>query len=721
MRALVRAFRFIASFIALVALGAAALGGGLALLVPAGAQYSSSTKYGALLPAMNKEALRSYVYDSRGGVMTTLYDEDRQPVKLSEVPPVLIHAVLSIEDRRFYEHDGVDYEGTARALFKNVDAGEIQQGGSTITQQLVKNTMSDPKKRDLKTKIREAVLAVRLENEMSKNEILERYLNIVYLGNGAYGVKAAAERYFNITDLKRLTLGQASLLAGLIQSPEGLNPISYPDRAARRRVEVLDAMIDTKAITPQQARLAREEPLPTKIYTTNTSRDAVTQQIVDLLTHDPSSPSDPAAYLGANPTERYDALFRGGLRIYTSYDPLMQLIAKQAVDDILPADRDPEITAAVVVIDNATGGVRAMYLGRDFKDSQYNPITQAGRQTGSSFKAITLATALEAGYSPKDSVSGANFTIHIKGQADHTLKCEGDTPTIAKATAESNNCSFTRILESLGPGHYGSDGAERVISMAARLGIDASKLKAVPSLTLGTSNTNVLDMAEAYSTFANDGIHRNPIFVTKIEAPDGKVLYQADTTGQRVLSDQVARTETDVLKGVIKDGTGTRANIGRPAAGKTGTTDNRTDAWFVGYTPQFTTAVWMGGYSTTSVHMYNVGGINVQGGTYPARIWAQVMRGATNGMPELDFPAPDQGLWPSARRVDEFGRAVSGSAASSGTRRHRSTSTTAPAAPPSSVATTPVPPPVTAPPATHPAVPPGQNKNPKPPGNGQGP
>ena len=218
--------------------------------------------------------------------MTTLFEEDRAPVKLADVPKGFIDAVLAIEDRRFYTHDGVDYEGTTRALFQNLNSGEIQQGGSTITQQLVKNTMGDPKKRDLKTKVREAVLALRLEHEMTKNQILEKYLNTIYFGNGAYGIQAAVERYFGERDPRLLTLGQAALLAGLIQSPETLNPITHPDRAARRRATVLDAMIDTKVITAEQARVAREEPLPTKAVSPDRVRDSFTQSIVDQLVDD---------------------------------------------------------------------------------------------------------------------------------------------------------------------------------------------------------------------------------------------------------------------------------------------------------------------------------------------------------------------------------------------------------------------------------------------------
>ncbi|MGH8977989.1 MAG: transglycosylase domain-containing protein, partial [Acidimicrobiia bacterium] len=246
--------RFCLAFVLVVGLGGAALAGCLALLVPAGAQFAATTSYGPLLPEMNKQSQRSYVLDRNGQVMTTLFaEEDREPITLADVPQHLIDAVLAIEDRRFYEHDGVDYEGTTRALFQNLDAGEVEQGGSTVTQQLVKNTMGDPEKRDLKTKIREAVLAVRLENEMSKDEILERYLNVIYLGNGAYGIKAASERYFGKPDPKQLTIGESALLAGLIQAPEVLNPVTHPDRAARRRSIVIDALLDLDEITEDEA------------------------------------------------------------------------------------------------------------------------------------------------------------------------------------------------------------------------------------------------------------------------------------------------------------------------------------------------------------------------------------------------------------------------------------------------------------------------------------
>jgi penicillin-binding protein 1A len=660
--------------------------------VPAGAQFAEATSYGALLPEMNKQSQRSYVLDRNGQVMTTLFaEEDRQPITLADVPQHLIDAVLAIEDRRFYEHDGVDYEGTTRALFQNLDAGEVEQGGSTVTQQLVKNTMGDPEKRDLKTKIREAVLAVRLENEMSKDEILERYLNVIYLGNGAYGIKAASERYFGKPDPKQLTIGESALLAGLIQSPEVLNPVTHPDRAARRRSIVIDALLDLDEITEEEARVAREEPLPTQARSPDRRRDYFQEEVVkQLLNDDPAVAGDVAEFLGPDEQARYNAVFRGGLRITTTYDPTLQWIAATAVRDTLP---ETTFVAAIVVIDNSDGSVRAMFTGKDFTESQFNPITLNGRQTGSSFKGVTLATVLDAGYSPNDRVSGGSLHVNRPGE-DWDLDCSGGTMTLMDATAKSNNCAFGRTIMSLGPGHFGDDGSQRVVDMAGRLGIDTSKLSPVPALTLGASNTNVLDMAEAFSVFANEGIHRLPRFISKIESPDGGVIYQADTVGERALSEQIARTETEILTGVIRSGTGTAARLDRPAAGKTGTTDNNSDAWFVGYTPQYTAAVWMGDWERSDVYMNNVGGRRVSGGSYPAEIWAAFMQPAHDNLPVMQFNPPDEQQWPGAQRIDEFGRSYTRDFAERSTPRAAPATPDPAAAPPAAPPDEPAAPPV---------------------------
>jgi len=649
----VKFLRFVVLFVITVAVGGAALGGSLALLAPAGAEFKDVTDFSPIDPATIISDETSFMFDRSGNLMTELFaEEDRTPITLEEVPQNLIDAVIAIEDRKFYEHEGVDWNGVARALFQNLDAGEVQQGGSTITQQLVKVTMTDPKQdRDLQTKVQEAAVAIRLEDAITKDEILERYLNVIYLGNGAYGVQSAATRYWD-KDPKDLTLGEAALLAALIQAPENLNPVTHPDRAARRRALVLDAMVETNVITQVEADFANLEPLPTQARNPDKKRDFFTTEVIEvLLNDDPNVEGDVAEYLGATQAARYNAVFRGGLNIHTTYDQLIDFIALSSVKEILP---DGEVVASVVVIDNKDLSVRAMYPGFDFSELEYNPITTTGRQTGSSFKAITLATALDAGYSPRDRVGGNTVTIERPGE-DYTANCSGGTLTLTNAIAKSNNCAFIRTITSLGPGHFGDDGAERVKEMAGKLGIDTSKLDAVPAMTLGTSDTNMLDMAEAFATFANEGVHLPPIFVTKIEGPDGDVIYEADQEGDRVLQPQDARTLTSMLSEVVKSGTGTRADIGRPQAGKTGTTDDNSDAWFVGYTAQYTVAVWMG-YPHASRSMNEFGINNVQGGRQPALIWNAIMTPLHRDLPVVEFTAPDEKLWPTGQRVTEHGR-----------------------------------------------------------------
>ena len=373
----------------------------LALLGPAAQPLTkATTPIGRLEVTINAPAARSIVYDRNGNVMSSLATEDRSPVKLAEIPQVVLDAVISIEDRKFYEHHGVDWAGTVRALFKNVDAGGIAQGGSTITQQLVKNTFSIGRKRDLTTKAREAILAVELEKQMTKSQILEDYLNLVYFGNGAYGVQAAVERYFPVTPLKQLDLAQAALLAGLIQSPEALNPVKHPDAAARRRSEVLDAMVANGKATAAAAKLAKSVPLPTTVSYPHAAsarllhgrgQERPAQRRLEHARR--SRPKRSARPSRPGPTR----VFRGGLKIYTSYDPTLQFEATSAVNKILP--KSP-FTASLVVIDNADGGVRAIANGRTFAEMQFDPATEGpGRQAGSSFKVFTLATALSRGYS----------------------------------------------------------------------------------------------------------------------------------------------------------------------------------------------------------------------------------------------------------------------------------------------------------------------------------
>jgi membrane peptidoglycan carboxypeptidase len=657
----VKVFWFSLKLVLTIAVGASALAGSVALLAPAGSTLAKvATPLGALDVTINAPAARSIVYDRFGNVMGSLSAEDRAPVKLKDVPKVLVNAVLSIEDRNFFEHHGVDWGGTARALFKNVDSGSIGQGGSTITQQLVKNTLSTTRQRDLKTKAREAILAIRLEHEISKNRILEDYLNLVYFGNRAYGVRAAAERYFTSplvpNPLKKITLPQAALLAGLIQSPEALNPIKHPDRAARRRSEVLDAMVSNHKVTRKAAEAAKAVPLPTRVsYPFSSPLDYYKDEVRNrLLIDDPNIPNEPSEILGSTTQTRANAVLRGGLKIYTAYDPYVQLAAQSAINDVLPKS---EFTASLVAIDNSDGGVRAIANGQTFAESQFDPATEGlGRQAGSAFKVFTLAAALSRGYTPNDSVSGSSINWRTGPNSFYHLSgdCHGGTPSLSRALAISDNCAWVRTELSLGPGNYGADGAQRVIEMAKAMGIDTSRFDPVVSTTLGTNGVHPLEMAQAYSVFPNDGVLKRATFITKIVNARGRVLYQSAAVGNRVLDANVARTEIEMMKGVVKNGTAsnTLGSMRHPAAGKTGTTDKSVDAWFVGFTPQFTAAVWMG--NPEGEVAWSLG--TVFGGTYPARIWRAFMERATADLPALDFPPPDTALLPRSSYINEFGR-----------------------------------------------------------------
>ncbi len=663
-----KALKFFLKFIVTVVVGAVALAGSLALLGPAARPLTkATTPIGQLEVTINSPAARSLVYDRNGNVMATFANEDRSPVKLKDIPLVMQNAVISIEDRKFYEHHGVDWAGTTRALFKNVDAGGVAQGGSTITQQLVKNTFSIGRKRDLKTKAREAILAVELEKQMSKAQILEDYLNLVYFGNGAYGVQTAVERYFPGTTLMHLSLAQAALLAGLIQSPEALNPIKHPGAAARRRSEVLDAMVANKKISAAAAKAAKSVPLPTTVsYPHSTPGDYYIDEVRNvLLNDDPTVSGDPAEALGTTQQARAAAVYGGGLKIYTSYDPTLQFMANLAMNAKAPPN--PELTESLVVIDNSDGGVRAIANRLTFAQTQFDPATEGpGRQAGSSFKVFTLAAALSHGYSPNDTVSTQALHWRInQGNSNNDFynltthdDCSGGALTLTTAIAKSDNCAFVRTELSLGPGNFGADGVGIVEQTAKSMGIDTTNFsKTAVSTTLGTNGVHPLEMAQAYSVLANDGVLKRATFVTKIVDRNGKVIYQAPTAGTRVLDSNVARTETKMLFGPIRNGTasGTLGRFPRPAAGKTGTTDSSSDAWFVGYTPQYTAAVWMGNPSG-EIAMRNVGGTGPAfGAGYPAKIWGAFMQSATAALPVIQFLDPTVPP-PPPRFIDELGR-----------------------------------------------------------------
>ena len=560
--------------------------------------------------------------------------QNRKVVPLDEVPLTVVATVLAIEDAGFFDHGGVDLRSMVRALFANVKAGDVREGGSTITQQLVKNTLLESE-RNFNRKIREAVLSVRVEEQLSKRQILERYLNTVYLGNGTYGVEAAAETYFgkSVTDV---SLADAALLAGLIKNPTGYDPFRHADAAKDRRTAVVARLRHVDAIDETTARSVNDTPLPTSPQSVLPKPDDYfVNEVVRQLLADP--------HLGDTRSKRYDALFTGGLTITTTLDAGAQQKAMAAVEEKLP-DTDGRFTAALVSLDPSSGAVRALVGGPGFERSKYNIATQGiGRQVGSAFKPFVLATAIEEGISPESTISGSSPCkfpnpggIPDPYEAENFEGEQAGTLSLRDATRHSVNCAFLRLGQIVG--------LTDVVDMARRLGITA-RLDPNLSLPLGTSEVRPIDMAAAYATFADDGVHHDPYFVEEVRDRDGKVLYRHEAEGERVISKDVARQVTNVLQGVIAKGTGTAAQFPnhRPAAGKTGTTADHGDAWFAGYTTHLATAVWMGSPLGNSLKMVDIAGVaRVTGGTFPARIWQAFMGPAHDLVPVEDFPTPPE-------------------------------------------------------------------------------
>ena len=592
----------------------------------------------AELPDLAPLPARSVVLAADGSTLAVLYDENRALVPLAEVPKVLLDAVIATEDKAFYEHEGIDVRAMGRALVANAKKGEVDQGGSTITQQLVKNALLDSE-RTVARKLEEAQLALKLEDDLGKDGILERYLNTVYLGQSTYGVRAAAERYFgrSVADLQ---LAEAALLAGLIASPESFDPFTDPDAARARRRHVLDRMADEGSITAEQVAAADAAPLPRVPHVVEPpTLGYFVEEVKRQLLHDPR--------LGNTQQARYDAMYRGGLTIRTTLDPAAQRAAEQAVASQLPAS---PFQAALVAIDPRTGGVRAMVGGPGLDRLRFNLATQGGRQAGSTFKVVTLAAALEDGHSPEDLVDGtAPCTLSLPApqqpwNVDNYDEGSGSVVTLREATVKSLNCAYARTALAIGPA--------RIADMAERLGV-GHRMSAVPSITLGTQELSPMEMTTIFATLAAEGVRTDPFVVAEVRDAAGTVLVKAAPNPRQVLDAEVARTVTSVLEGVITGGTGTAASIGRPAAGKTGTTQEWRDAWFGGYTPTLATAVWMGS-PDGQVSMTGVGGRNVTGGSYPARIWSAFMASAVSSLPATGFTPPDASRWPSPKQIGDL-------------------------------------------------------------------
>jgi penicillin-binding protein 1A len=547
----------------------------------------------------------------------------RQPIVESDIPADVRNATVAIEDARFYKHHGVDFEGVIRAAVKNLENRKTLQGGSTITQQLVRALYIKDPRRDFKRKVREAKLASELEDKHPKHWILASYLNNVPYGtvNGetAVGIEAASEIFFS-KHAKDLTLEQAALLAGLPQAPSEYNPFKNPSAAIARRDEVLRAMAKNHYITAAQSQVAQTKPLA--LHAGNKYFRRSEPYFFD--------------YVSEVLIERYglNAYRKGGLKVHTTIDIGLQNAARGAIDGRLNLPGDP--SSAIVAIDPRNGYIRAMAASGTYKDRNFNLAAQGHRQPGSTFKTFVLTTAILKGVNP-DAVSYESKPLALPLDNGQTWKVQTYAKdyvgriTLTRATLRSDNTVFAQLDMDLGP--------QEIAKTAKMMGI-TTQLDGLPAEGLGGLRLGVspLEMADAYATLASGGIHHKPIAIKRVDFPDGKSDNFGQSQGNRVMTDGQADEVTKILKMNVQSGTGTAANYGCPVAGKTGTTDNYTDAWFVGYQPHLAASVWVG-YPNALVEMRSVHGIEVAGATFPAEIWHDFMNVAHRGYC-TDFPQP---------------------------------------------------------------------------------
>ena len=583
----------------------------------------------------------SFVYAADNSVLGAIPAErNRQPVPLSRISPWMPKATVAIEDRRFYEHGGIDVEGIARALWKNVNAGEVVEGGSTITQQLVRNLYIG-RERTVERKLKEACLAIKLNRAWTKRQILASYMNQVFYGNLAYGIEAAAQTYFS-KPAAALNLPEAALLAGLPQAPTDYNPFNRAETATARRNQVLRAMLDEGQIKRDQYDWAVKRGLGLKagkLYTT---------------IREPYFFS----YVREQLIEEYGAatVRSGGLKVYTTIDPRFQRAAQTAIRETLSEPTDP--AAAVISINPKNGAIRAMTaVTPGNKKNQFNLLSDAQRQSGSTFKTFVLAAAVEQGINP-ETVSYLSAPFYYR--PDPNGNCDDGTwwcpktydhsytgwTTIERATLRSDNTVYAQLTLDVTP--------ESVAKMAQKLGVK-SRLDVdgayVPAIGLGAMDVSPLDMASAYATLAAGGIYSEPMAIRKVVLPDGedKQAGWGKPKRKRVISDGVAYTVTQILEQNIDYGTGVGADYGHPAAGKTGTTEEWSDAWFCGYTPRLGTTVWVG-YPKGKISMESVHGIPVTGGSFPAQIWRLFMSSAIGGTDPVEFAEPVD--WPEWKEFE---------------------------------------------------------------------
>jgi penicillin-binding protein 1A len=590
--------------------------------------FSSSCSLSSLTPVGIGQ--NSFVYAADNSLLGAIpAEKNRQPVADSQISAWVPKATVAIEDRRFYSHGGIDPKGIVRALWEDVRHGKVVQGGSTITQQLVRNLYIS-RERTIQRKLKEACLSVKLSERWSKRRILNAYENQVYYGNHAYGIEAAAQTYFS-KPAANLTLPEAALLAGLPQAPSDFDPFHAPQKALARRDEVLRAMLANYDITRSQYDAAVTERglrLEAGRLYTKIREPYFFSYVRDQL----------IAQYGAATVRS------GGLNVYTTIDPRFQNAARSAVRRTLDLKTDP--AAALVAINPGNGAIRAMTaVTPGSTGNQFNLVAQARRQPGSTFKVFVLAAAVELGMNP-NSTYYTSAPFHYQPDPytpawnvstyDHTY---AGTISVTSATLRSDNSVYAQLTLDVGP--------DKVAEMARRLGVSSpldDHGAYVPSIGLGSIPVSPLDEASAYATLAAGGIYSKPMAIRKVVLASGKEDTDADwgkPQRRRVLSEGVAWQVTQVLQQNVYGGTGVAAYFGRPAAGKTGTTENHADAWFSGYVPQLQATVWVG-YPRGEIPMENVHGIAVAGGTFPAQIWHLFMQDAVGKLSVRQFPAPDR-------------------------------------------------------------------------------
>jgi penicillin-binding protein 1A len=569
-----------------------------------------------------RPSISSRVYDNNNELIDEFFLEDRKLVKIAEVPKVVIQAFVAAEDSRFFEHKGFDIQSIFRAVFKNIEAGHIIQGGSTITQQVAKMMYLSPE-RKFTRKFKEAILAYKIDKYLSKQEILNLYLNQIYLGHGTYGIESASLGYFG-KSARDLKLHEAALLAGMPKAPSNYSPFLHYDKAKQRQIYVLERMMEDDYISKAEMEKASAAPL-------------------DLR---PIRPKDKMAAYFVETVRRYvqekygaDVLYKEGLSIYTTLDLNMQKYAGEAVERGLKELEERNkyepglVQGALFCMDVKTGAIRAMVGGRDFNKSEFNRATQSRRQPGSAFKPIIYTAAFDKGITPATVFDDSPVAIEDVSQPDgiwrpknYDEKFTGPT-TVRKALVLSRNIVTVKILQDIG--------VDYAVSYAINMGI-TSPLVNTLSLALGVSGVTLQELVQAYDVLANQGQKVTPYFIKKIVDRTGNVFEETIVKSEQVIDPRIAFLTTYVMQDVVRSGTGTRVrSIARPVAAKTGTTNDNRDAWFLGFTPSLIAGVWVGFDQERSLGNQEVGGRTA------APIWLYFMEKALEQSPVESFPVPD--------------------------------------------------------------------------------